>query len=108
MPAILPLQALSTRAIFALERRDRLHRMCATDCLHACFRKAEMLDLALLNQFLHRASHIFDRHVGINPVLIEQVDDVRPEPLERGFGDFLDVLRTAVQPPSFARSSDRA
>ena len=36
--------------IFALQRRDRLHRMRAADRLHAGFRQAEMLDLALADQ----------------------------------------------------------
>src|SRR5207249_1250446 len=39
-----------------------------------------------------RSRHIFDWHVRVNPVLIEQIDDVGLEALERGFGDLLDVL----------------
>jgi len=34
----------------------------------------------------------FDRHVGIYAVLIEQVDDIGLEALERCLGDFLDVF----------------
>jgi hypothetical protein len=30
-------------------------------------------------------------------VLIEQIDDIGLEPLERGFGNLLDVLRAAVE-----------
>ncbi len=56
-----------------------------------------MLDLALLNQVLYGTSNVFDWHVGINAVLIEQVDYIGFEALERGLGDLLDVLRTAVQ-----------
>src|SRR5208337_1283413 len=54
--------------VFALESRDRLDRVCATDRLHACFGKAEVLDLTLLNQFLHRSRPVFDWHVGVDPV----------------------------------------
>ena len=42
-----------------------------------------MLDLTLLDQILHRTRHMLDRHVGINPVLIQQVDDVDLQPLQR-------------------------
>ena len=60
--------------ILALKSSQRLDSVCATDRLHACFGKAEVLHLPLLNQFLHRAGDIFDRHVRVNAVLIEQVD----------------------------------
>ena len=53
--------------------------------LHSRFGKAEVLDLAFLNQVLHRSRHVFDRHVRVNAVLIEQVDGIDPEPLERAF-----------------------
>jgi hypothetical protein len=69
--------------VFALERGDRLDGVRAANRLHARFGKAEVLDLALLNQFLHRARHVFDGHVRVNPVLIEQVDGLDLEPLER-------------------------
>ncbi len=84
--------------VFALQRRDRLDGVCAADRLRACFGKSEVLHLALLDQILHRSGHIFDRHVGVNAVLVEQIDDIGLEPLERCFGDLLDVLRPAVQP----------
>ena len=79
-----------------MECRDWLNGVRATDRLHSWLRKAEVLNLALLNQFLHRTRHIFDRHFWINTVLIEQIDDVRPESFQRSFGNFLDVLRPAV------------
>src|SRR5271157_813148 len=83
--------------IFALESSERLDCVCATDGLHSCFGKAEVLDLAFLNQVLHRSRYVFDWHVRVNPMLIEQVDDIHPEPLERSLGGLLDVLRPAVQ-----------
>src|ERR1039457_4274081 len=49
--------------VFALESSDRLDCVCATDGLHSCFGKAEVLDLAFLNQVLHRSSYVFDRHM---------------------------------------------
>ena len=83
--------------VFALHCSDRLHRVRAANRLHARLRQARMLDLALLNQFLHRAGDVFDRHVRVDAMLIEEIDGLDLEPLQRGFGDFLDVLRPAVQ-----------
>jgi hypothetical protein len=45
-----------------------------------------------------RARDLLDRHVGIHAVLIEQIDPIRLEPLERRVGDLADVRRPAVQP----------
>jgi hypothetical protein len=80
-----------------LESGERLDGVCATNRLRACLGKAEVLDLARLNQFLHRAGDVFDRHVRVDPVLIEQVDGLDLEPLERPFDSLLDVLRPAVE-----------
>ena len=55
-----------------------------------------MLDFTLLDQVLHRAGDVFDCHVRVYPVLIEQVDDIDPEPLERALDGFLDMFRPAV------------
>ncbi len=74
--------------------------MGAADRLRPCFGQAEMLDLAFLNQVLHRACHIFDRHFRIDAVLIEQVDDFALEAPERGLGNLFDMLRPAVEPAS--------
>ncbi len=73
--------------IFALQRRDRLNRVRAADGLRAGLGQAEMPDLAFADQILHRARHVLDRHVRVDAVLVEQIDDVGPEPLERGLGD---------------------
>src|SRR5271170_6610038 len=64
------------QGIFALERRDRLDRVGAADCSNARLRKPEVLNLALPDQVLDCARHVFDRHVGIDTMLIEEVDDI--------------------------------
>ena len=76
----------------ALNCRDRLDSVCATDCLHSWFRKSEVLHLTLLNQVLHGSRNVFDIHVRINTVLVKQIDDIGLESPEGGLGDFLDVL----------------
>ena len=76
-----------------------LHRHAApADRLHACFREAEVLDLALLNQLFHRAGDLFDRHVRINAVLVEEVDGLDLQPLERALDSLLDMPRLTIQP----------
>ena len=90
--------------ILALQRRDRLHRMGAADRLHAGFGQAEVLDLALLDQVLHRAGHVFDRHVRIDAVLVEEIDALGPQPLERGLGDLLGCARAGCPGRAAGRS----
>jgi hypothetical protein len=51
-----------------------------------------VLDLAFLNQHLHRSRHVLDRHIRVDTVLVEQVDSLDPEPLERALGDLPDAL----------------
>src|SRR5208283_2946352 len=55
-----------------------------------------MLDLTLSDQVLDRTGNIFDRHIRITAVLVEQVNAVGLEPLERCIGDFTNTLWPAV------------
>jgi hypothetical protein len=57
--------------------------VCATDRLRSCFRKAEVPDLPLLDELLHRSRDFFDWNVQIDTMLVEQVDRIHLEPLER-------------------------
>jgi hypothetical protein len=38
--------------------------------------KTEIADLALLDEFGHRSHRVFDRYVGVNAVLIKEIDRV--------------------------------
>jgi hypothetical protein len=60
-------------------------------------RQPEMLDLSRSDQILDRAGDVLDRHVRIDAVLVEQVDAIGPQALQRGVGHFSDVLRSTVQ-----------
>src|SRR5207249_5017647 len=84
--------------VFALQCSDRMDGVRATDRLHSRFRKSEVPDLTFLNQIFHGSRHVFDRHGGINSMLIEQIDVIGLESFERGFGDLLDVLWPAIGP----------
>ena len=66
--------SLRPQRIFALHGSDRLDGVSATDGFRSCLRKAEVLDLTFLNQVLHCACHFFDGHVGVNAMLIEEID----------------------------------
>ena len=48
-------------------------------------------------RLLDRAGDVLDRHIRVDAVLIEEIDPIGPEALQRGFRDRLDVLRAAVQ-----------
>src|SRR5271157_1372005 len=82
--------------VFALDRSDRLDGVCTTDRLCGCFRHAEVLDLALLNEVLHGSRDVFDRNLGVHTVLIVEIDGINPEPLQRPFDGLLDVLGPAI------------
>jgi hypothetical protein len=73
----------------------------ATNGLHSGFRKAEVSDFALLNQILHGSGNVFNWNLRIDAVLIEQINYVGPESLERGVSYLLDVLRPAIHPDLF-------
>lgn len=51
-----------------------------------------MADVARLDQFLHRSRDIFHRNLGIDAVLIEEVDTVGPQPCQCLVGDLSDAL----------------
>src|SRR6266571_6673259 len=72
--------------------------MRATYRVRARLRQAEVLDLAFADELLHGTGDVLDRHIGVDAVLVEEVDALGLEALQHPLGGFLDVLRTAVQP----------
>src|SRR4051812_33820004 len=81
--------------------------MSTANSLHAGFRKPEMLHLAGLNQFLDRTGNVLDGYLRVDAVLIEQVDDVGSQALQRALDGRLDVLRPAIQDLLFAVVTER-
>lgn len=61
------------------------------------FGKAEMLDLAFGDEVLHGAGDILNRHFGVRTVLVEKIDAIGPETLERALDRRFHPLRTAVE-----------
>jgi len=84
--------------VFALQCGDGQHRVRPPDRLHTRFGHSEIFGLALPDELLHHAGDIFHRHIGIDAVLIEQIDAIGSEPSQHAFRRSLDVIGTAVQP----------
>ena len=60
--------------------------------------QTEVAHLALLDKISHCASHLFHGDIGIDAVLIEEIDHIGVEPAQGGLGHGADILRPAVQP----------
>src|SRR5271166_6957064 len=56
-----------------------------------------MLDFARLNQALHRAGDVLDRHIGVDAVLVEDVDPVHLEARQHRIGGPLYMLGSAAE-----------
>ena len=56
-----------------------------------------MLYFALLDEVLDRSGHVFNRHVRVDAMLIEQIDGVDNQALEGSLDDLFDVLRPAIK-----------
>jgi hypothetical protein len=57
--------------------------------------QAEVLDLALCDQVADRAGDVLDGNLRVDPVLIEEIDRLDAEPLERAVYSLADVVRPA-------------
>jgi hypothetical protein len=70
----------------------------ASDGVYPCLGEAEVGDLAGGDEFLHGTGDFLDRHVGVDAVLVEQVDGLHVQPAQGVLDRRLDVLGPAVQP----------
>src|SRR5439155_15882647 len=89
-------RASPPQGVLALDRGDRLDGVCAADRAHACFRHPEVFHLSLPDQVSDGSCHVFDRHVGVDTVLVIEIDDVGLEPFQRPLDALLDALGPAV------------
>ena len=71
--------------------------MGAADCFGGRFRKTEKTHLALFDQARHGPDCLFNRHIGINAMLIEQVDFINAEPLQALVTALRDIFRPAIR-----------
>ena len=82
--------------ILGLERGYGVHGVGAADGVGRCFREAEEADLTLADEAGHGAHGVFDGRVGIDAVLVVEVDGVDIKALETGFAGGTDVVGLAV------------
>ncbi len=75
-----------------------MHGVGAPDGVGPGFGQAEVADLALGDELGHGADGLLDRGVGVDAVLVVEVDVVGAEPLQRAFDREADVRRAAVEP----------
>ncbi len=64
--------------IFALKCRDWMHSDRASQGADARLRKSQLTNFSRPNQLGHRPDGFFDKHAGIDPVLVIQIDKVNP------------------------------
>src|SRR5438045_4766391 len=77
--------------------------MSSADALRPGLAQAEMPDLALFDEPRHCADRILDRHRLIDPVLVIEIDDIDPEPLEARIACLRDIGGAAVDAVGAAR-----
>lgn len=66
-------------------------------CLWFCFIQFEVFDFVFGNQIFYGFGYIFDGYVGIDVVLIEDIDMVGVKKVEILFCDFFDMFWLVVQ-----------
>jgi hypothetical protein len=82
--------------VLGLQRGDGVDGVRATQGLRCRFAQADVTDLALLDELGQRADRLLDGDVGIDAMLVVEVDVVGAEALERSFDRAADVLRRPV------------
>src|SRR5579872_1393658 len=83
--------------VFALQRRHRLYFVGSANRLCASLRQPKVFHLALLDQVPDSSRHVFNRNLVINAMLVEKINDVGFQALERCLGNLLNVLWPAIQ-----------
>ena len=97
------------KGVLGLKGGDGVDLVGAADGGGRGFGEAEVFDLAGLDELGHGADGVFDGGVGIDAMLVVEVDVVEAKALEAGVAGLVDVLRlapsretTAPCVPSFA------
>ncbi len=87
------------KGVFGLESGDGVNFVGASDGGGGGFRKAEVFNLASFDELGHGADGVFDRGVGIDAVLVVEIDVIEAEALERSIAGLADVLGLARDAP---------
>ena len=73
-----------------------MHGVGLADVGDARFRQSKEPDLAHLDEFLHRADGLLDRHIRVDPVLVIQVDVVDAEATQGVIASPVNILGSAA------------
>ncbi len=79
-----------------MQGRNRMDFVRPADGRGGRLRQSEVAHLSGTNQFRHRAHGFFDRHIGIDAVLIIQIDSFRTQPFQAGVTARADIFRPPV------------
>ena len=77
--------------VLALHGSDRGDRVGALDGLRRCLRQPPTSDLAGIHQVSDRAGEVFDGCLGIDPVLVVEVDVIGPQSAQRAVDRVTDI-----------------
>ena len=86
--------------ILGLQGGDRVYGMRPADGRGRRLAQAEVTHLPLPHQLRHRADGLFNGDLGIDTVLVIDVDVINPQPSERAVAGLAHVLRPAVYAPA--------
>src|SRR5215213_7623021 len=87
--------------VLVLNRGNRLDGVGAADGVRPGLGQAEVGDLPGVDQVLHSAGDVLERHLGVDAVLVQQVDPVGPKPAQRLLDRGTDGVGSAVQTGAF-------
>ena len=90
------LGSLPPQRVLALDCSHRKHGVGPADRAGGCFGEPPVLDLAGVDELLDGAGDFFDRDVGVDAVLVVEVDRVDAEPSQRAVGGLLDGVGPAA------------
>ena len=81
------------QVVLGLHSGDGLDGVSAPDGVGGGLGHAEVTDLPGLDQGADRSGHLLDGHVGVDAVLVVQVDGLQPEPTQRALDGLGELVR---------------
>src|SRR5262249_60755671 len=75
-----------------------MNGVCAANRFGACFGETEKSHLARAHKLCHRANCFLDRCLGIDAMLIVEIDYVNAQSAQTSFASFVDIIRLTADP----------
>ncbi len=82
--------------VFGLQHGDRMNRVSPAQRVRRGFGEAQIPGLSLFDQLSHGADGLFDRNLGVDTMLVVEVDLFQAEPLKTGVAGFEHILGAPV------------